>query len=210
VRVLGISANSRYPRGGGPFRRGGRAGDERPHVNRVDVGYTWNPTTGCDQVSDGCDRCYALTLAKRLKAAGNSRYQRDGNPRTSGVGFGLTLHHDKLEEPLRWRRPRLIFVNSMSDLFHGDVPDGFVAAVFANHGSSRATQVPDPHKAPGSNGVSPQPAFGQYKPSATAGIREPWSLQVLEVSGDRIGGITFFLDTERWFPLFGLPPRLEG
>jgi RNA polymerase sigma-70 factor, ECF subfamily len=54
------------------------------------------------------------------------------------------------------------------------------------------------------------PAFGQYKPSGTKGIREPWSLQVLEVSGDRISGITFFLDTGRWFPLFGLPPRLEG
>jgi RNA polymerase sigma-70 factor (ECF subfamily) len=54
------------------------------------------------------------------------------------------------------------------------------------------------------------PAFGQYKPSSTSGIREPWSLQVLEVSGDRIRGITFFLDTARWFPLFGLPPRLEG
>jgi RNA polymerase sigma-70 factor, ECF subfamily len=54
------------------------------------------------------------------------------------------------------------------------------------------------------------PAFGQYKPSGARGIREPWSLQVLEVSGDRISGITFFLDTPRWFPLFGLPPRLEG
>jgi RNA polymerase sigma-70 factor, ECF subfamily len=54
------------------------------------------------------------------------------------------------------------------------------------------------------------PAFGQYKPSGARGIREPWSLQVLEVSGDRISGITFFLDTPRWFPLFGLPPRHEG
>jgi RNA polymerase sigma-70 factor, ECF subfamily len=53
------------------------------------------------------------------------------------------------------------------------------------------------------------PAYGQYKPGATGGILEPWSLQVLEISGDRIGGITFFLDTNRWFPLFGLPPRLE-
>jgi RNA polymerase sigma-70 factor, ECF subfamily len=53
------------------------------------------------------------------------------------------------------------------------------------------------------------PAFGQYKPAGTKGVREPWSLQVLEVSGDRISGITFFLDTARWFPLFGLPPRLE-
>jgi RNA polymerase sigma-70 factor (ECF subfamily) len=54
------------------------------------------------------------------------------------------------------------------------------------------------------------PAFGQYKPSGTRGVREPWSLQILEVSGDRLGGISFFLDTPRWFPLFGLPPLLEG
>jgi protein gp37 len=91
---------------------------------------TWNPTTGCDRVSPGCDNCYALTLARRLKAAGNPRYRRDGSPRTSGPGFGLTLHWDKLEEPLRWRRPRLIFVNSMSDLFHKGVSDEFVRLVF--------------------------------------------------------------------------------
>jgi RNA polymerase sigma-70 factor (ECF subfamily) len=54
------------------------------------------------------------------------------------------------------------------------------------------------------------PAFGQYKPAPEKGVREPWSLQVLEISGDRLSGITFFLDTGRWFPLFGLPPRLEG
>ncbi|HEX2025642.1 MAG TPA: nuclear transport factor 2 family protein, partial [Actinomycetota bacterium] len=54
------------------------------------------------------------------------------------------------------------------------------------------------------------PAFGQYKPSEQAGLRVPWSLQVLELSGDRISAITFFLDTARWFPLFGLPLRLEG
>jgi protein gp37 len=91
---------------------------------------TWNPTTGCDRVSPGCDHCYALTLAKRLKAMGNARYQHDGNPNTSGPGFGLTLHHDKIEEPLRWKTPRRIFVNSMSDLFHDDVPEQFIADVF--------------------------------------------------------------------------------
>lgn len=62
---------------------------------------TWNPVTGCDRVSEGCDHCYALTLAARLKAMGNPRYQTDGNPRTSGPGFGVTLHPDKLDEPLR-------------------------------------------------------------------------------------------------------------
>ncbi|QOC91490.1 DUF5131 family protein [Micromonospora craniellae] len=91
---------------------------------------TWNPTTGCDRVSRGCDNCYALTLAKRLKAMGQPRYQRDGDLRTSGPGFGLTLHPDSLELPFTWKRPRLVFVNSMSDLFHAQVPVEFVRQVF--------------------------------------------------------------------------------
>jgi protein gp37 len=91
---------------------------------------TWNPTTGCDRVSSGCDHCYALTLARRLKAAGNPRYQVDGDPRRSGPGFGLTLHWDKIDQPLRWRRPRFVFVDSMSDLFHADVPTEFIERVF--------------------------------------------------------------------------------
>ncbi|MFI6331476.1 DUF5131 family protein [Micromonospora chersina] len=90
---------------------------------------TWNPTTGCDRVSRGCDNCYALTLAKRLKAMGQPRYQRDGDSRTSGPGFGLTLHPDSLELPLAWKRPRLVFVNSMSDLFHARVPTSFIRQV---------------------------------------------------------------------------------
>ena len=90
---------------------------------------TWNPTTGCDRTSPGCDHCYALTLAKRLKAMGNPKYQRDGNPRTSGPGFELTLHADALTVPYRWPTPRLIFVNSMSDLLHPDVPDTFINQV---------------------------------------------------------------------------------
>lgn len=90
---------------------------------------TWNPTTGCDRVSTGCDHCYALSFAARLKAMGNPRYQRDGATSTSGPGFALTLHPDKLELPVRWRRPRLVFVDSMSDLFHPHVPDVFIHAV---------------------------------------------------------------------------------
>ncbi|MCW3840438.1 DUF5131 family protein [Micromonospora yasonensis] len=82
---------------------------------------TWNPTTGCDRVSRGCDNCYALTLAKRLKAMGQPRYQRDGDPRTSGPGFGLTLHPDSLSLPLTWRHPRLVFVNSIMSLFQADL-----------------------------------------------------------------------------------------
>lgn len=91
---------------------------------------TWNPTTGCDRVSAGCDNCYALTLAKRLKAMGSAKYQKDGDPRTSGPGFGLATHTPSLAEPFGWRKPRLVFVNSMSDLFHGKVPLAFIKQVF--------------------------------------------------------------------------------
>jgi protein gp37 len=91
---------------------------------------TWNPTTGCDRVSPGCDNCYALALAKRLKAMGADKYQNDGNPVTSGPGFGVTLHEKALAQPLRWRTPKTVFVNSMSDLFHAKVPLNFVERVF--------------------------------------------------------------------------------
>ena len=91
---------------------------------------TWNPTTGCDQVSRGCDNCYAMALSRRLKAMGQPRYQRDGDPRTSGPGFGLSVHPDALALPLTWRRPRRVFVNSMSDLFHARVPVAFIRQVF--------------------------------------------------------------------------------
>lgn len=93
-------------------------------------GATWNPTTGCDRVSPGCDHCYALTMAKRLKAMGSAKYQNDGDPRTSGPGFGLTIHPAALDLPRHWRKPRRIFVNSMSDLFHARVPLDFVRQVF--------------------------------------------------------------------------------
>ena len=92
---------------------------------------TWNPVTGCDRISPGCQHCYALTLAKRLKAMGQAKYQTDGRPPTSGPGFGVAVHPHALGEPLRWRKPRRIFVNSMSDLFHARVPDGFIAQVVA-------------------------------------------------------------------------------
>ncbi|WP_280316316.1 DUF5131 family protein [Nocardia wallacei] len=91
---------------------------------------TWNPVTGCDRVSEGCDHCYAMTLAKRLKAMGADKYQNDGDPRTSGPGFGLTLHPQALDVPRQWRAPRTVFVNSMSDLFHARVPIAYVRDVF--------------------------------------------------------------------------------
>jgi protein gp37 len=92
---------------------------------------TWNPTTGCDRISPGCDNCYALTLAKRLKAMGNAKYQVDGDPRTSGPGFGITEHADALLLPTRWSTPRTVFVDSMSDLMHARVSTAFVKQVFA-------------------------------------------------------------------------------
>ena len=91
---------------------------------------TWNPTTGCDRTSPGCDNCYALTLSRRLKAMGNPKYQNDGLPQTSGPGFKLTMHPDQLALPHRWAKPRIIFVNSMSDLFHPEVSDSFIEDVF--------------------------------------------------------------------------------
>jgi len=82
---------------------------------------TWNPVTGCTKVSPGCKRCYAERLARRLQKMGNPRYRN---------GFRLTLHPDLLDLPIRWRDSRMIFVCSMSDLFHEDVPESFIRAVF--------------------------------------------------------------------------------
>lgn len=102
-------------------------------ANRTGIEWTevtWNPTTGCDRVSPGCDNCYALSLAKRLKAMGSEKYQLDGDPRTSGPGFGLAIHEPALAQPYRWTGRRTVFVNSMSDLFHARVPLDFVRRVF--------------------------------------------------------------------------------
>lgn len=82
---------------------------------------TWNPVTGCTKISPGCIHCYAERMAKRLKAMGQPNYVN---------GFELTLHKDALELPLRWKKPKTIFVNSMSDLFHEDVPDTFILSAF--------------------------------------------------------------------------------
>ena len=82
---------------------------------------TWNPVTGCTKISDGCANCYAFRMAKRLKAMGNCCYKN---------GFKVTIHGDLVELPLKWKSPRLIFVNSMSDLFHEEVPEHFILRVF--------------------------------------------------------------------------------
>jgi protein gp37 len=82
---------------------------------------TWNPVTGCSKVSPGCAHCYAETFAERWRAVPGHPYEQ---------GFDLRLWPQRLEVPLRWARPRMIFVNSMSDLFHEEIPDDYVAAVF--------------------------------------------------------------------------------
>lgn len=80
---------------------------------------TWNPVTGCTKVSPGCDHCYAETIAVRYGAPAYPN------------GFDVTLREHKLDQPMRWRRPRMVFVNSMSDLFHADIHDDYIAKVFA-------------------------------------------------------------------------------
>jgi len=86
------------------------------------AGATWNPVTGCDEVSAGCDHCYAETFAERWRGIPGHHFEN---------GFDVTLRPERLDAPLRWRKPKRIFVNSMSDLFHESVPEAFIAGVFA-------------------------------------------------------------------------------
>lgn len=93
---------------------------------------TWNPTTGCSRVSEGCDMCYAMNMARRFDGLGNGY---DGTTRRTSEGTDWTgvvhLHDDRLEDPLKWKKRRLVFVDSMSDLFHPAVPFEFIDKVFA-------------------------------------------------------------------------------
>ncbi len=82
---------------------------------------TWNPVTGCTKVSTGCKNCYAERMAKRLQSMGNPRYVN---------GFNIKLHYDLIDAPMKWKKPRKIFVNSMSDMFHEQIPDEFIIDVF--------------------------------------------------------------------------------
>lgn len=88
-----------------------------PWTNR-----TWNPVTGCTPVSAGCKNCYARTMARRLKAMGVEKYRNE---------FAVTCHPECLDEPLHWRKPRMVFVCSMGDLFHKDVPDEFIEETYS-------------------------------------------------------------------------------
>ena len=93
---------------------------ENSHIEWTDA--TWNPVTGCSKVSPGCKHCYAERLAGRLQAMGQKNYR---------MGFQVTLQPEMLSHPLKWRQPRRIFVNSMSDLFHEEVPDSYIIEVFS-------------------------------------------------------------------------------
>lgn len=95
---------------------------------------TWNPVTGCTKISQGCKFCYAERMSMRLRAMEVDKYRQ---------GFSVAVHESTLDEPLQWRRPRLVFVNSMSDLFHKSVPSSFIEAVFEvmNRASRHTFQV---------------------------------------------------------------------
>ncbi len=82
---------------------------------------SWNPTTGCTKISDGCKNCYAEKLSYRLKAMGNPKYKK---------GFKITTHHNSLVEPFKWKKHQMVFINSMSDIFHEDIEDEFILKVF--------------------------------------------------------------------------------
>lgn len=82
---------------------------------------SWNPITGCTKISEGCRNCYAARMAHRLKAMGNIRYQNE---------FDVTVHMDLIDKPLHWKKSKMIFVNSMSDLFHDNVPDDIIIKIF--------------------------------------------------------------------------------
>lgn len=93
-------------------------------MNRTTIQWTeitWNPVTGCTKISDGCKYCYAERMARRLKAMGNKRYKN---------GFKVTVQEDLIDQPLHIKKPKMIFVNSMSDLFHDDVPEETIVAIF--------------------------------------------------------------------------------
>src|SRR2546425_665337 len=82
---------------------------------------SWNAVTGCDEVSPGCDHCYARVIAERFRGVEGSPYEQ---------GFTLKLWPDRLTKPTLWKRPKMVFVNSMSDIFHKDIPDSFILDMF--------------------------------------------------------------------------------
>ncbi|MCY3819142.1 MAG: phage Gp37/Gp68 family protein [Gammaproteobacteria bacterium] len=157
---------------------------------------TWNPVSGCSKVSPGCAHCYAERMAKRLQAMGMRKYSR---------GFDVTVHADTLDEPLRWRQPRLVFVNSMSDLFHSSVPATFVEEVFTimNEASQHTFQVLT--KRP--DRVTMLDDRLRWTPNIWLGVSiesEPWLKRLGPLSAT--GARTKFLSLE---PLLGRLPGLD-
>ena len=157
---------------------------------------TWNPVTGCTKISHGCKHCYAERMSKRLQAMGMEKYRR---------GFEVIVHESVLQEPLRWKKPSLVFVNSMSDLFHKTVPTEFVQSVFdvMNQAPQHTFQVLT--KRPGR--VSQLDARLDWTPNIWLGTSiesKRWlhRLDQLRASGAR----TKFLSLE---PLLGPLPDLD-
>ena len=156
----------------------------------------WNPVTGCTKISHGCKHCYAERMSKRLQAMGMEKYRR---------GFEVIVHESVLQEPLRWKKPSLVFVNSMSDLFHKTVPTEFVQSVFdvMNQAPQHTFQVLT--KRPGR--VSQLDARLDWTPNIWLGTSiesKRWlhRLDQLKASGAR----TKFLSLE---PLLGPLPDLD-
>jgi protein gp37 len=119
------------------WRRSATEGVEGARVQQSAIEWTeatWNPVTGCHQISPGCAHCYAKTFAERWRGIPGHHYEQ---------GFDLRLWPERLTQPLRWRRPRMIFVNSMSDLLHEGIPDDYVAEVFEvmKHASQHTFQI---------------------------------------------------------------------
>lgn len=180
-------------------------------------GSSWNPVTGCDTVSPGCDNCYARSMSRRLKAMGQDRYQLDGHPVTSGPGFGLQMHPDLVTLPLSWRAHRRVFPTSMSDLFHARVSDDFIARVFAVMAlTARHTYVSTTKRAPRMQALLSQAGFvDAVAEHATRLIGSfPWRRWQLDLGGARLAGdsglgggwtVTETASGAEWRPPWPLP-----
>ena len=104
---------------------------------------TWNPVTGCTKISPGCKNCYAERMAKRLQAMGQPNYKD---------GFRVSLHEHALALPLKWKKPQTIFVNSMSDVFHEDVPESFIRRIFDTMAKAPLAHLPGADQTRGTAG----------------------------------------------------------
>jgi protein gp37 len=93
---------------------------------------TWNPVTGCTKISAGCDNCYAARFSERFRGVSGHPFEN---------GFDLTIRPERLLQPLQWKRPRMVFVNSMSDLFHKEVPKEHISKVFDTDGEGRLAYI---------------------------------------------------------------------